>query len=119
MSLEGLDVILDTFKSMTNELPDENTVKALLAQSTILGAEASVSTILRSNTWVTAKPYLVDAVHDIPVEQNPEIAARIVNLAEELWPTFISGIGRSTKKTAHIAKILKLIIQEIRNGSTD
>jgi hypothetical protein len=119
MSLEGLDVILDTFKSMTSEIPDENTVKALLAQSTIIGAEASVSTILRSNTWITTKPYLVDAIHDIPVEQNPEIAARIANMAEELWPTFITSASKSTKKTAHIAKMLKLIIQEIRNGSTD
>jgi hypothetical protein len=119
MSLSGLDVILDTFKSMTNEIPDEATVKGLLMQSTVLGVDASIKVIIKSNTWITALPYLHEAVGDIPEDQNHEIAVRLLNVAEELWPSFISSVEHSKKKTTHIANMLKLIIQEIRNGSTD
>jgi len=119
MSLTGLDVILDTFKSMTNEIPDENTVKSLLAQSMVFGVDASVAMIIKSHTWVTALSYLHEAVDDIPEDQNHEIAVRLLNVAEELWPNFISGIAHSKKKTTHIANMLKLIIKEIRNGTTN
>jgi hypothetical protein len=119
MTLLRLDVILDTYKSMASDIPEENIIKSLFAQSMVLGVDLSVQVIIKSSTWRTALPYLQEAVNDIPVADNKEIAARILNNAEELWPTFISSVGKSRKKIAHIAGILTNLIQEIRDAPTN
>jgi hypothetical protein len=118
MTLDRLDAILDTYKAMADDIPDDNTVKAMLAQSMVLGIDGSVKIVTHSNTWVTALSFLQSALIDIPVSENKEIAARILNIAEELWPTFILSAGKSTKKSTHIAGILTKLIQEIRDAPT-
>jgi len=114
-----LDTILDSVLSMKNEIPDENTVKALLAQSMVVGVSISATMITQSESWKTAFPFIKDAVADIPLEEDKEIAARIVNAAESLWPNFILSVGSNKKKKVHVAGILKALIQECRNGSTN
>lgn len=118
MSFGQLDAILDTYKSMADDIPDDNTVKAMLAQSLVVGIDNSVNIVVHSATWQTALTYMQAAISDIPVTENKEIAARILNVAEELWPTFILAAGKSTKKSNHIAGILTRLIQEIRNAPT-
>jgi len=118
MTFPQLDAILDTYKSMAADIPDENTVRALMARSMVAGIDGSVMLIKQSSTWRTALPYLQAAIVDIPVEQNQEIAARILNMAEELWPAFIASASKSTKKVTHIAGTMTKLIQEIRNAPT-
>jgi hypothetical protein len=118
MTFPQLDAILDTYKAMADDIPDENTVRALMARSMVAGIGGSVILIKQSATWRTALPFLQAAIVDIPVEQNQEIAARILNMAEELWPTFITSASKSTKKVTHIAGLLTTLLQEIRNAPT-
>jgi predicted ATP-grasp superfamily ATP-dependent carboligase len=118
MTFDRLDAILDTYKAMADDIADNNTAKAMLAQSMVVGVEGSVQLVIHSNTWVTALSFLQSAIVDIPVSENPEIAARVLNVANELWPTFISTASQSNKKTNHIAGILTKLIQEIRDAPT-
>jgi hypothetical protein len=118
MTFPQLDAILDTYKAMADDIPDENTVKALMARSMVAGIGGSIVLIKQSATWRTALPFLQAAIVDIPVGQNQEIAARILNMAEELWPAFLASASKSTKKVTHIAGMLTILIQEIRNAPT-
>lgn len=118
MTFPQLDAILDTYKSMAADIPDENTVKALMAQSMVAGIGGSVVMIKQSSTWRTALPYLQTAIVDIPVERNQEIAASILNMAEELWPAFVLSASKSTKRVTHIAGLMTKLIQEIRDAPT-
>jgi hypothetical protein len=119
MTFDRLDAILDTYKAMADDIADDNTAKAMLAQSMVVGVDGTVAMVIRSNTWLTALSYLQSAIADIPVSENSEIASRVLNVANDLWPTFISTAGQSTRKMNHIAGILTKLIQEIRNAPTN
>ena len=118
MTLERLDAILETYKAMANDIADDSTAKAMLNQSMVVGIDGTVAIVTRSNTWITSLSFLQSAINDIPVADNPEIASMVLNVANELWPTFISAAGQSTRKTNHIAGILTKLIQEIRDAPT-
>lgn len=63
------------------------------------------------------KPILQGAIHDIPLEENPEIAGRIFNVMETLYPKFIISLASSPKKVAHAGDIISKLIKEIRDGA--
>jgi len=119
MSLEQLDQIIAVHLSTADDFPDEMTIKAAFQQSMVMGADHTVKYIKSMNIWEVARPILQDAIQDIPVEENPEIAGRIFNVMETLYPKLIDSIAASPKKTMHAGKIISKLIQEIRNGAQD
>lgn len=119
MSFGELKTILETYQSVADDIPDDNTAKAMLAQSMVLGINNSVNLVLGSSTWSTTLPFLQTAINDIPVEQNQAIAQEILTVAEQLWPTFILTAGKSSNKINHLAGLLTRLIQEIRDAPTN
>ena len=119
MTLSQLKIILDVFCSKKDDIPNESTVKGYIKQSQVLGINSSVNIILQTEAWRVALPHLQSAINDIPVDQNNEIYAQILNAAQALWPNFISIVARNSKKTAHIMGILTRMVKEIRDAPTN
>ncbi len=119
MSLADLDLAIETHLSVIKKFPDESGVKAAFQQSMVAGSGNTVKYIKSMNVWPIAKPILYNVIQDIPVEENPEIAGRIFNVMETLYPKLIDSIAASPKKTMHAGKIISELIQEIRNGAQD
>lgn len=120
MSLEQLDMVLETYRTMVGDLPTEESVEKALAKSMTAGVSVSVQYIVGLETWKTSVPFLREAISDIPndVENNREIAARVFGMVEGFFPSFISGVGENKEKTAHVAGVMTRLIQEIRNVSS-
>ena len=117
MSLEQLDQIIAVHLSTADDFPDEMTIKAAFQQSMVMGADHTVKYIKSMNIWEVARPILQDAIQDIPLEENPEIAGRIFNVMETLYPKFIVSIAASRKKTTHAGEIISKLIREIRDDA--
>ncbi|MFA5692405.1 hypothetical protein [Mesotoga prima] len=117
MSLEQLDQIIAVHLSTADDFPDEMTIKAAFQQSMVMGADHTVKYIKSMNIWEVARPILQDAIQDIPLEENPEIAGRIFNVMETLYPKFIIAVASSPKKVTHAGDIISKLIKEIRNGT--
>jgi len=119
MSLAQLKAILDILKRMPENLPDEQTVKGLLNQSMVMGIDASIMLIKKSEAWNKTSPYLKNAIQDVPTDENNEIYGQFLSTAELFWPNFISSVAKSNKKKTHIMKILTTLVEEVRNVSTN
>lgn len=117
MSFEDLDHVIKLHLSTVEEFPDEASIKAAFQQSMVVGSDNTVDYIKSMNVWAVAKPILQIAIHDIPAEENPEIAGRIFNVVETLYPKFIVSIAASRKKTAHAGEIISKLIREIRDDA--
>jgi hypothetical protein len=117
MSLAELDQIIAVHLSTADDFPDEATIKAAFQQSMVVGAGHTVKYIKSLNIWEVAKPILQGAIRDIPLEENPEIAGRIFNVMETLYPKFIISLASSPKKVAHAGDIISKLIKEIRDGA--
>ena len=117
MSLEQLDQIIAVHLSTADDFPDEMTIKAAFQQSMVMGSDHTVKYIKSMNIWEVARPILQDAIQDIPLEENPEIAGRIFNVMETLYPKFIIAVASSPKKVTHAGDIISKLIKEIRNGT--
>ena len=130
MSLEQLDNLVGNVKQAfdsnlpTENLPislDEDSIKTMFSQSLVLGVNGTVEAIKGSETWKASVSYLQEAISDLPNDatNNQQIATRFFNLAEVLFPTFISSIVKSNKKKTHVQGVVTKLIQEIRNASAD
>jgi len=126
MSLQQLDDLFGTIKqAIDNGLPidslpialDESSIKALFSQSMVLGVDETVRLVTKSETWKASAPQLRSIISD--VQNNQEVAARFFNLAEDLFPSFISSIVKSNKKKTHVQGVVTKLIQEIRNASAN
>ena len=117
MSLEELDQIISIHLGNVENFPDETDIKAAFQQSMVMGVDHTVEFIKSMNAWEIAKPLLQNAIRNIPVEENPEIAGRVFNVMETVYPKFIVSIAASQKKTMHIGDIISKLIREIRNGT--
>lgn len=117
MSLAQLKAILDVLRRMPDNIPDEQTVKALLNQSMVAGVDTSVLMIKQTESWVKILPYLKNAINDIPPTLNNEIYGQFLIVAESFWPNFISSVAKSSKKKTHIIKILTRLVEEVRNAT--
>ena len=117
MSLDKLDQIIAVHLSTADDFPDEMAIKAAFQQSMVMGADHTVKYIKSMNIWEVARPILRDAIQDIPLEENPEIAGRIFNVMETLYPKFIIAVASSPKKVTHAGDIISKLIKEIRNGT--
>jgi len=130
MSLEQLDNLVGSVKqAFDSNLPaenlpislDEDSIKTMFSQSLVLGVNGTVEAIKGSETWKASVSYLQEAISDLPNDatNNQQIATRFFNLAEVLFPTFISSIVKSNKKKTHVQGVVTKLIQEIRNASAD
>lgn len=119
MSLAQLKVILDILKRMPENIPDEDTVKGFLNQSMVLGIDASIILIKKSEAWNKTSPYLKNAIQDVPIDENNEIYGQFLSTAELFWPNFISSVAKNTKKKTYIMKVLTRLVEEVRNVPTD
>ena len=117
MSLEELDRIINIHLGTVENFPDESEIKAAFQQSMVMGSDNTVKFIKSMNVWEVARPLLQNAIRDIPVEENPEIAGRIFNVMETVYPKFIASVASSQKKTMHAGKIISKLIKEMRNGA--
>lgn len=119
MSLAQLKAILDILRRMPENIPDEDAVKGLLNQSMVIGIDASVMLIKKSDAWNKTSQYLKNAIQDVPIADNNEIYGQLLSTAELFWPNFISSVAKSGKKKTHIMKILTKLVEEVRNVPTD
>jgi len=130
MSLEQLDNLVGSVKqAFDSNLPaenlpislDEDSIKTMFSQSLVLGVNGTVEAIKGSETWKASVSYLQEAISDLPNDatNNQQIATRFFNLAEVLFPTFISQVVKSNKKKTHVQGVVTKLIQEIRNASAD
>lgn len=117
MSLEDLDQIISVHLGGIEKFPEETDIKAAFQQSMVMGSDHTVKFIKSMNVWEIAKPFLQNAIRDIPVEENTEIAGRIFNVMETVYPKFIVSVATSQKKTMHAGEIISKLIREIRNGT--
>lgn len=119
MTLPQLKIILDVFRSKKDDIPNESTIKGYVNQSQVMGVNSSVNIILQTEAWKIVLPHLQSAINDIPVSENDEIYAQILNAAEALWPNFISVVAGNSKKKAHVMGILTRMVKEIRDAPTN
>jgi hypothetical protein len=117
MSLEELDQIIGMHLETASEFPKETEIKAAFQQSMVMGTDHTINIIKSMNIWPVAKPIVQKAIQDIPIEENPEIAGRIFNVLETIYPRFIASIAASQKKTLHAGEIISKLIREIRDGT--
>lgn len=119
MTLPQLKAILDILKRMPENIPDEHSVQGLFNQSMVVGVDASIAIIKKSDAWIKTVPYLRNAIVDIPIAKNSEIYGQILSTAELFWPTFISSVAKSSKKKTYLMKLLTNLIEEVRDVSTN
>lgn len=115
MSLVKLDQLIQLHLSSSN-IPSKIEVKNAFNQSMVIGVDETVNRLKTTQTWETALPILQKVIGDMPIEENPEIAGRIFNVLEKLYPEFINSIASNAKKTTHAGLIMAKLIQEIRNA---
>lgn len=117
MSLSELDQIIAVHLGAIERFPNETEIKAAFQQSMVMGSDNTVKFIKSMNIWEVAKPVLQNAISDIPTSANPEIAGRIFNVMEKIYPKFIVSIATSQKKTTHAGEIISKLIKEIRDDA--
>ena len=116
MSLVELDRIIQLHLSTASNIPTKIEVKNAFNQSMVIGPDETVNRLKTTKTWEIASPILQKAIGDMPIEENPEIAGRIFNVLEKLYPEFITNIAGNAKKVTHAGLIVTKLIQEIRNA---
>jgi len=117
MSLVELDRIIQLHLSTASNIPTKIEVKNAFNQSMVIGPDETVNRLKTTKTWEIASPVLQKAIGDMPIEENPEIAGRIFNVMETLYPKFIISLASSPKKVAHAGDIISKLIKEIRDGA--